>query len=343
MSDHNDTKNKEDNPRVDVTDAYATKGTDGVACFMNLGAFSQATEFDHDAVYAMNFDVTGDGTPDLVLRAEFGTPDSSGRQSVILRLATGHIAATLGSGGVIVAAGHTGDIITGAGGLKLYAGPAADPFYIEPSIVTAVATAVQTGTALDLTDFDPSTAHNLFGGYNVLTIVAELPITRFTVGHRIGFWASTSVPLDDGSSYRQIDRAANPLVSTLFGLTGADDFTGMPADDLATYGARIYDMTARVAAAQAKPVADPQAHAAKVRDALLPDTLRYTWGDEAHWYAAPPPGEKYARDGRDLTGNHPKEMYELVLGISPQVLACLTAADATGTLRAEFPYLSEPV
>ena len=196
---------------------------------------------------------------------------------------------------------------------------------------------------MDRSTFNPDAATNLFQGTNVQTIVVETPVVpHFALGHRIGFWGATWLPLDGRPGVRQLDRAAQPLVSTLF---GQDDpyNAALPADDVATYGPTIRGMVERVVAANqvATSRTDPKAYAKMVQEALLPDVLEYTVGTEAYWFAKAPAGHQYARNGRDLTGNHPDQMFELVLNTA--VNDGLSSDDATGDLRQSFPYLSLPV
>lgn len=339
MSDHKDSDSARSDPQLDISDVYLFAGKTGVVFVMNVNPLSGAGGFHHECTYTFNVDRTGDAVPDLALKATFGDPDTCGRQPVTLRMSAGKTASDPTAAGRVIASGHTGENLFG-GGFRLFAGPAADPFYIEPTVVTAVRTAVVQGTALDLSGFDPATAHNLFAGTNVQTIVIEVPVTLFGIGNRIGFWGGTWLPLENRrQGYRQIDRAANPLVSTLF---GQDDPFGaaLPANDVADYGELFRDMTAQVVAAN-HSAANPAAHAAKVVAALLPDVLTYIVGTTAYWKAKPPPGRTYARNGRDLTGNHPNEMFTLIL--NKAVDDHLDASAATGTLRPFFPYLSKPL
>lgn len=69
------------------------------------------------------------------------------------------------------------------------------------------------------------------------------------------------------------------------------------------------------------------------RDIIFPDVLHYTVGTEACFGAK-------TRNGRGLTDSTPEAMFEIVL--NAPVAMGLDASHATGTLRAEFPYLSEP-
>lgn len=339
MSDHLDGMSVRSNTKLDISDVYLFKGTSGVVLVMNTDPFSGAGGFDHECAYTFAIDLNGDAVPDISLRATFGDEDSSGSQSVTLRMVTGRAAADPSSTGVTVARGRSDAIVSGSSGIRLFAGRAADPFYIEPSVVTAVKNAVTQGTALDLSGFDPGSAHNLFAGTNVKAIVVEVPVPCFGAGQRIGFWGETWIPMDSGPGWRRIDRAANPLVSTLFGMD--DPFNAAsPADDQDAYGDLFRGMVAQVVKAN-NSASDPDAYAGQVIDALLPDVLPYVVGTQAYWLAQPPAAGKPARNGRDLTGNHPNEMFRLMLNMS--VDDCLDANSATGTLRATFPYLSAPV
>jgi len=339
MSDHLDGYTARSQPQLDISDVYLFRGQTGFPVFvMNVAPLSSSNEFHHECTYTFSIDRTGGAVPDLALRATFGDADAAGRQPFTLTASTGKAANDPSAAGRVVACGHTGETITGSG-IRAFAGPAADPFYIEPTVVTAVATSMQTGTALDLSGFDPSTAHNLFQGTNVLTIVIEAPPALLGgQGNRISFWGATWVPTDDGTGRRQVDRAGEPLPSTLF---GQDDPYGaaQPANDVATYGALFQSMTAAaVAANNSSP--KPQAYGAMVAAALLPDVLSYTIGTEAYWYAKRQPGRLYARNGRDLLGNHANEAFRLALNMP--IDDGLTAAN-NGTLRSAFPYLSLPV
>jgi len=342
MSDHLDGYTARSQPTLDISDVYLFRGRTGGPVFvMNVNPLSGAGGFHHEAVYTLSVDRSGGAVPDLALRARFEDPDSSGQQPFTLSLSTGKAASDPAAQGRVIACGHTGQTIS-SNGYRVYAGPAADPFYIDPAYVTAVAKAVKTGTRLDLSGFDPGSAHNLFAGTNVMTLVVEAPTSLFGSGTRISFWSATWVPTDDGTGWRQVDRAANPLVSTLF---GQDDPYGaaQPSGDVATYGPLVQEMTAAVVAANGTSRA-PQVYGAMVAAALLPDVLHYTVGTQAYWYARRPAGQLYARNGRDLTGNHANEASRLVLNMQdPDLDDGLTAAAASGTLRPDFPYLSLPV
>lgn len=343
MSDHFDNQNAVDNPELDVTDFYAFLGTNGTAFALDVDPFSTGGGFNHEASYNVMIDRTGNYVPDMALRVTFGDRDSDGQQPVELRISTGAAANDPADPGRLLVSGRTGVNLDGCG-WRLFAGLAADPFYINPNAIGAAKTAMTTGSALDLSAFDSGTAYNLFQGANVMGIVIEAPALQFVPGSRINCWGATWVPWDDGSGWRQLDSAANPLFSTIYG-QGNDFSAAQPVSQMATYGRLIQEMTAAAVAANAvaanETSAHPQAYGALVAAALLPDVLSYTVGTPAYWHARRQPGQLYARNGRDLAGNHADEMFRLVFDM-PTITDGLTAAD-NGALRPTFPYLSLPV
>lgn len=67
----------------------------------------------------------------------------------------------------VVAEGTTGEPVTTPSGLRIWAGKAGDPFWIEPDVLHAVGHAFQDGTNIDLGDWTPDKARNLFAGHTV--------------------------------------------------------------------------------------------------------------------------------------------------------------------------------
>jgi hypothetical protein len=156
---------------------------------------------------------------------------------------------------------YTVDAGSNSNGVKVFAGTVADPFFIDlgaafdsfnfransASGVAGVLTAAQ--DADDQTNIAP----NSVSGFNVNTIVIEVPITMLTADGQkhpatdanatIGSWATTSRPQITirrspqnalmGGSYYQIQRLANPLINELIIGTGYKDYWSMsqPKDD----------------------------------------------------------------------------------------------------------------
>ena len=150
MSDHLDGQSVRNDPRLDISDVYILSGAtaNSIVLIMNINPLSGSGGFHPECFYMLNVDINADGKPDLALQATFGNPDAAGIQPVTLRMNLGKSASDPSAKGSIVASGHTGSTINGTAGLKLYAGPAGDPFYIAGDCVTAVRTAGPGGEGL---------------------------------------------------------------------------------------------------------------------------------------------------------------------------------------------------
>ncbi|MGP4100085.1 DUF4331 family protein [Nonomuraea sp. KM90] len=101
----------------------------------------------------------------------------------------------LGATGTPTAEDRTGETAGTAGGGRVWAGEADDPFWIEPNVLHAVGGAVQDGTTIDLTGWDPAAAKNAFAGHTVHSIVLELDDLLPAAGQdrRVGVWAPASL------------------------------------------------------------------------------------------------------------------------------------------------------
>ena len=148
--------------------------------------------------------------------------------------------------GSIVAQGTTGETVSTPSGLRVWAGKAGDPFWIEPDVLHAVGHAFQDGTTVNLSGWDPSRAKNLFAGHTVYSIVLEVPDEELLAGagskRRIGVWAVSTLATDAGG-WRSINRVGLPMIHPLFTQYNEDLGNrlnaGCPADDFATYGAAV--------------------------------------------------------------------------------------------------------
>lgn len=337
MSHHLDSEAARQDPRLDISDVYVFKGDTGTVFVINTNPLSAAGGFHPEARYEFKVDTNGDAVEDLTLRARFMPRDHSGAQDFVLTKLTGAAGgADREAAGETVARGRTGEIIAMPGGLRVWAGSAGDPFFIEGNVVTAVRTAVTTGSRLDLGAYDPATAANLFGDTNVTSIVLEVPEAITGTG-MIGFWGTTALP-DHHGGWVQVNRAATPLLSTLFDFTadGTVDFNASdPHQDQSRFGRQVHEDVAKLLVANdALSPRQAEFYARYVRVALLPDMLRYEVGTDASF------GVK-RRNGRGLAEPAPEVMFQLLL--NAPVPMGLDARSATGALRDEFPYLGLPV
>jgi hypothetical protein len=212
--------------------------------------------------------------------------------------------------GTVVAQGTTGETSTTAGGLRVWAGKAGDPFWIEPDVLHAVGHAFQDGTVVNLSGWDPSRAKNLFAGHTVYSIVLEVPDAELLAGagdrRRIGVWAVATLATDAGG-WRSINRVGLPMIHPLFTQFNEDLGNrlnaGRPADDFATYGEAVTKAIAGVVSANGT-AQDPQAYGEKVAHRFFPNILPYQVGTPAVFGFA-------EWNGRSLTDNAPDVMFSI--------------------------------
>lgn len=340
MSDHLDGLTAAARPKLDITDVYLFNGQDGTVMVMNTNN-GAADGWDTDALYEFKLDINGDAREDIAFRLQF-----SGHSHPERGLHTGQrltLSAHLGAGArdpesngfTLVSNGATERVHSHwLTGVRAWAGRAGDPFYTAGPVVGAVRASLTEGTPLDLSGFDPDQATNLFGDTNVNAVVIELPnLLGLLNGLDVGFWGTVTLPTDDGG-WRQVDRAAIPFTSTIFGFNAADDYNAThPADDDERWGPTIERLTRAAAEANGMTVSATK-HAQRVRERLTPDILPYRIGSPARLSG----GEW---NGRNLTEDASEAAFEFAL--DTLIDTGLSAADATGQLRDEFPYLAEPV
>jgi hypothetical protein len=146
----------------------------------------------------------------------------------------------------------------GASDIRVFAGTAADPFFIDlgatfDSLNYRTGTGVEALTAEQDADDQLNSAPNSVAGFNVNTIAIEVPITLLTsdgAKHSatdpkgtIGVWATTSRPEvtirtprgpdENFGRLAQIQRFGNPLINELVIGTGSKDYWSMsdPVND----------------------------------------------------------------------------------------------------------------
>jgi hypothetical protein len=283
MSHHLDSELARQDPRLDISDVYLFRGTSGTVFVMDVDPLSGHHGFHPEGLYEFKVDLNRDGIEDVTFRFTFEEADAEGGQRWTMRRLDGAAARDRDAEGSVLLTGVTGEIReTGDRTIRTWAGSAADPFYIEGSVITAVRTAIAQGEQVVLDEFVPAT--NLFHGTDVGAIVLEVS-DGVLAADTIGFWGVTALATDAGG-WRQINRCAQPLINTLFDLEDADremDFNAtQPCEDRARYGPQVVrDTTAVVAAMGTR--SDPRLHAERLRDALFPDVLWYEIGTDAHF------------------------------------------------------------
>lgn len=211
-SDHQDTPDVELNPKMDLTDVYVFPGSapGRIVLAMNTRAFLTPAEspgafFDPDLLYQFKVDNDGDAIEDRVIQVTF-SGEGAGQQ-VQLR---GPVAPPV-PGAMMNELADSGPDVEGdlrvnlgqADGIQLFAGPRDDSFFIDLEAAFCILPdrkpvggplsgpcALPGGGA-----FRPAgEAVNYVNGFNVLSIVVELPSELLEAGApgRLGIWGTIS-------------------------------------------------------------------------------------------------------------------------------------------------------
>ncbi len=211
-SDHQDTPEVELNPASDMTDVYVfpspTAGR--IVLVMNSRAFltpaqSAAAVFDRNLLYQFKIDNNGDAVEDRVIQVTFS--GSGADQQVQLRgpippPVSGAMNNEVSSAAPTVSGRISTSLGTGTG-LQLFAGPRDDPFFLDleqffrilPDRKPATGPLSQLPDQPSASAFRPAgQAVNYVTGFNLLSIVIELPVADLTAGGqaRLGVWGTIS-------------------------------------------------------------------------------------------------------------------------------------------------------
>lgn len=314
MSHHLDSPIARQDIRLDITDLYVFRGETGTVFVINVchSIFGPipAPGYHPEGMYEFKVDLNGDAIEDITYRLTFNERDMHGRQTYTVRRLIDADAVDPEAAGTLVAQGTTGEILSTASGLRVWAGKAGDPFWIEPDVLHAVGHAFQDGTSINLSGWDASRAKNLFAGHTVYSIVLEVPAAELPARadhqHRIGVWALSTLATDAGG-WRSINRAGLPMIHPLFTPFNEDLGDrlngGSPATDVDTFADTVISAVAAAVAATGT-ASDPTAYAQAVADRLLPNVLPYTVGTSAVFGFA-------SWNGRSLIDNAPDVMCSL--------------------------------
>lgn len=209
--------------------------------------------------------LTGDGAAGLSLQQTFTVDMIKGERRIALKSGSPLIVVpsnvgprtmpnydALAAQGVYDLKGHD------VSGIRVWAGTAADPFFIDlgatfDSLNYRAGTGVEALTPAQDANDQLNSAPNSVAGFNVNTIAIEVPITLLTSDGNvhpstdpkatIGAWATTSRPevtirtsprhTEDFGRLVQIQRFGNPLINELVIGTGSKDYWSMsePVND----------------------------------------------------------------------------------------------------------------
>jgi hypothetical protein len=211
-SDHLDTPLVEFNPKYDVNDVYAFPASDPSRIALVLGTQSPITPGNtptaafgdqNEVLYQLKVDNTGDGVEDLVFQFTFtGEP---GAQEVRMQGPTAPnqtgTTNTLVNGKREVQ-GLVGTLLTSADGIRVFAGPRDDPFFIDLETFLSILPdrKPESGPLSNIVQgpftFRPAgQAVDFLRTFNDMAIVVELPATMLTnngSNPRFGVWGTTS-------------------------------------------------------------------------------------------------------------------------------------------------------
>ena len=211
-SDHQDSPSVEATPAIDMTDVYAFPGSsaDRITLVLNSWPFitpaqTSSTTFDSNLLYQFKVDNTGDAKEDRVIQVLF--KGSGASQTVEVRGplvppvvgATGNTVADV----TPVVTGPINQVLGSATGVQVYAGSREDPFFIDleqffrivPDRKPSTGSLSQLPETQSATSFrSASAAVDFVKGFNVLSIVIELPTSMLTQGGtpKLGIWGTIS-------------------------------------------------------------------------------------------------------------------------------------------------------
>ncbi len=211
-SDHQDSPNVELNPAMDMTDVYAFPGSapGRIVLVLNSHPFltpaaTSGASFDHNLLYQFKIDNTGDALEDKVIQVTFTGTGASQKVEVRGPVAPPVIGAMQNTVSTATPAvtGSINTVLGSATGIQVFAGPRDDPFFIDLEQFFRVIPdrKPETGELSQLPDvatassFRPAAqAKNYVAGYNLMSIVIELPASMLTDGgnSKIGIWGTIS-------------------------------------------------------------------------------------------------------------------------------------------------------
>jgi hypothetical protein len=211
-SDHQDTADVELNPSQDMTDFYAFPGatSDRIALVLNswpliTPAQAGTVTFDPNLLYQIKVDNTGDAVEDKVIQITF-TGTGASQQVQVRGPFTPSVTGAMNnvaSTDTPVVSGAINTTLGTASGIQVYAGVRDDPFFIDleqffrilPDRKPVTGTLSALPSTPSASAFRPAgQAVDFLAGFNVLSIVIELPTSMLTAGGnaKIGLWGTIS-------------------------------------------------------------------------------------------------------------------------------------------------------
>lgn len=211
-SDHQDNPLVELNPAMDMTDVYAFPGSspDRIALVLNSWAFltpaqTPSTSFDPNLLYQFKVDNTGDAREDKVIQIVFKGTGASQTVEVRGPVAPPVIGAMNNqvANATPTVTGAVNQVLGSLSGIQVFAGAREEPFFIDLEQFFRILPdrKPSTGTLSALPDTatagsfrSAAAAVDFTKGFNVLSIVVELPTAMLTAGGsaKLGIWGTIS-------------------------------------------------------------------------------------------------------------------------------------------------------
>jgi len=340
---------------LDITDAYCFAGAGDrhgprTVFGMNTSP-TYGKPWNPAGYYELKIDTNSDYVEDITYRATFPI-GSDGTQYVQVEQLTGAAATDRSASGTIITPPNApvGEVVECHHGIKLFAGQRRDPFYNFIPFPVATTKALATGTFPDFDALRP--AHDDFANTSVRSFVLEVPVE--VTGHgRVHFWATTAYFDTGHSTWVQLQRAAEPNMTTFFDFAKGsahvdynasvptDDLVGRPAhpatDPASGIWGQVRDNIAAVVEAGGtygnRPHRFPTARAygAWAADTLLPNVLTFTPGTVADW-------DPWCdlHNGKGVREDIASNIIKMIVNQD------FSSGLRHGPLLDHFPYLSEP-
>ena len=339
MSHHLDSPIARQDIRLDITDLYVFRGEDGTVFVINvchsIAGPIPAPGYHPEGMYEFKVDLDGDAVEEsrIASRSTRGTPtENSASSCAVSRAPTPSIRTRPALSGP----GQHGRARHHAAGLRIWAGKAGDPFWIEPDVLHAVGHAFQDGTAIDLSGWDPVRPRTCSPAIPYIPSCWKYPTTFCSSGaadnRRIGVWAVATLATDAGG-WRSINRVGLPMIHPLFTQYNEDLGNrlnaGRPADDFRAYGTVVAKAIAGVVSANGT-TENPRTYGENVAHRFFPNVLPYEVGTPAIFGFA-------AWNGRSLTDNAPDVMFSIAA--NAPVRLGIGRESVTSKPSATFPYV----
>jgi hypothetical protein len=249
-ADHRDAPTVDGIPQGDVTDLFAfldPNNPDDVVLIMNVNPFSVPAElpgyaFSNDLLYQFKIDNTGDAVEDLVIEVIF-TTTSAGQMVKVFGPTKPQVtgARAVPPQGQPSVLGAVNTVLSGNGGMTVFAGTRDDPFVTDVGQLFRILTGAQDvfrdypnapllghlrGRALLPTPVGGNSGVDGFGGFNVSSIQVELPASMIKgATSEVNIWATVSRPdvqtnnpggTHDSANFLQFERMGQQLIATVF-------------------------------------------------------------------------------------------------------------------------------